>query len=46
MANDKKYVQYLFKIADLGSMLDNDGLRECSRSILKLMPAGTLIEHV
>jgi len=39
MANDARFAQFLYKITDLGSNLEIDGLRECGRALLKLMPA-------
>ena len=40
MANDKRYAEFMFKLADLGSTLNIGRLRECARAILKIMPAG------
>ena len=40
MANNQRYVQFLFQLGDLGSFLNNSELRDGARAILKLMPAG------
>jgi len=46
MANDARFAQFLYKITDLGSNLEIDGLRECGRALLKLMPAGILVVFI
>ena len=43
MANSARYAQFFFQLADLGSQLSISKLRDCSRALLKLMPAGKFL---